>query len=167
MTLAEISLALLLARTCVAEIGFQEDVTECQLMWSINHRNAIKNGWSTRKQTLRFNGYWKSRKQRRKRPWIQYLKGPWKPPAWGKKMLWEVYKERWLAYERAAMAFVKDPSSVDYLCPEAVDYGAPHERPRLFGMETIRCLGGMKRQGGTTRQRYWSLGIKRVGSSNE
>ena len=44
-----LAIVLLLAKMCVAEIGFREDVSECQLMWQVNQTNADRHGRNTRR----------------------------------------------------------------------------------------------------------------------
>lgn len=143
-------LALLLARTCVAEIGFEGEVDECMLMWSINQKNAIKKGRSLKRQTLLFNAYWKSKIQRRRRPWIKYLDYSLPPKYWPKTMSWAMFEDRWFDIWNAAEIFVHSNRQFFHGCPEAMDYGAPGETPNMRGVEKVKCIEGVK-----TRQRYW------------
>lgn len=153
MTIAEITLALLLARTCVAEIGFQEEssVEECQLMWQVNARNAKRSGRSLTRQTLRFNSFWKVRDRQALRPFIGHLDGPEEPHDWPRALKWTRYRDKWLEYRRAAMAFAKRPQDTAHICPEAINYGAPTEVPDATNQEPVYCLGGK------TRQKYWRV----------
>lgn len=144
-------LALLLARTCVAEIGFKGTVEECHLMWRINRDNAIKKKRSIKRQTKLFNSYWKCKTQRRRRPWIKHLEGPEKPKHWPSTMEWSMFRDKWLEYEAAAIAFVASQRNAFHGCDDAIDYGAPGEIPAMRNMEQIKCLGGK------TRQRYWRV----------
>jgi len=145
--------AVLLARTCVAEIGFSGIEDECRLMWSINKDNAMRKGRTIEKQTILFNSYWKSRHQRRLRPWIQYLENEQEPEAWPKKIIWGKYKYKWLAILEAAHAFLQADTTYYYDCKGAVDYGARGETPNMTGgIKPMLCLAGK------TRQRYWVMG---------
>lgn len=144
-------LALLLARTCVAEIGFKGEIEECHLMWVINLRNAELRNRSLGRQTLRFNAYWKSPKRQKKFPWIKNLTDDNKPKLWPKKLKWSQHKDKWLSFYEAAIAFVTNPKGFDLLCIEAIDYGSPFDIPDSSNLETVECLGGH------TRQKYWRL----------
>ncbi len=151
MTVAEIVLALLLARTCVAEIGMQDEATveECQLMWEVNRRNAERAGRTLEEQTLKFNSFWKVKDRQLLKPWILHMDGPEKPHGWPRVLRWARYKDKWLSCRRAALAFVKSPTDTSYLCVEAINYGAQKEIPKDARQETVYCLGGV------TLQRYW------------
>ena len=144
--------ALLLARTCVAEIGLHERATvqECELMWQVNQRRAKRQNRTISHQTRLFNSFWEMKSQRKRRPYIVNLDGPGKPLEWPSNMRWQRYQSKWLAYRRAAVAFVRNPEETDYLCPRAIDYGAPNEIPKMKNMVRIHCLGG------NTRQWYWA-----------
>lgn len=151
MTPAELSLALLLAQTCVAEVGFKSDTMECELMWEINDANAVVRKRSLRAQTKKFNAYWRSAKQRRARPWVGNLRGDLsKPKGWPKHLSWTNHVERWSRYLVSARMFVTYRETWARQCPEAMDYGAPHELPDDHEkMKIIKCLSGK------TRQWYW------------
>lgn len=143
---ADDELPLLLARTCVAEIGFDGDVSECELMWVVNQQNAFRKQRSLKRQTLLFNSYWKCRAQRSRRPWIKHLKGYKAPKYWPKTMRWENFRDKWILIETAAVKFAfkrRAPTS----CTDAMDYGAVNERPKMGGVEPVDC--------GKTLQRYW------------
>ena len=145
------SLALLLGRTCVAEIGFEGTIQECELMWSINQKNAITRNRSLKRQTRLFNSYWKVREQRMRRPWIKFLSGAAQPERWPSTIRWERYQGKWSEVEQAARKFVDSHRQAFHDCPDAVDYGAPGESPDMGIVEQIKCLGG------NTRQRYWKF----------
>lgn len=151
MTPIELSLALLLAQTCVAEIGFMSDTQECELMWEINDANSVTRGRSLRAQTKKFNSYWRSAKQRRSRPWIEHLSTDGsRPKHWPKHLRWDRHRERWKRYLETAKAFVRYRSIWPRSCLGAIDYGAKHELPKAHQrMRVLDCLGGK------TRQRYW------------
>lgn len=150
-----IPLHLLLAMTCVAEVGFHQETTECELMWEINYRNSVSRNRSLRKQTLLFNSYWKSTEQRGRRPWIQHLNGTEEPLGWPQTIRWGVHKRMWLKYVRAARAFLATKKKRPQICPGAVDYGAPEEYPRKhFMMKRVYCVAG-------TLQWYWVMKSKR------
>jgi hypothetical protein len=154
-------LALLLARTCVAEIGFKGEIAECNLMWTINRRNALVRNRSLRKQTLLFNAYWQSPKRQKKYPWIKHLAGTERPRGWSKKLKWAVHRNKWLELRRAALAFVKQPQAFELLCVEAVDYGSATDVPDSPNFELVKCLDG------NTRQRYWRLKPWKVNYKNK
>lgn len=134
-----VSLTILLAQTCVAEISFQKDTTECVLMWEINQRNAELRNRSLRKQTLLYNAYWRSTEQRNRRPWIQHLRGSEEPKGWPKRLHWKYHKHLWLKYVKAANEFLRTIKTRKAICPGALDYGAPKEYPPDY-MEPIACL---------------------------
>lgn len=147
-------LAKLLGRTCVAEIGFEGQTAECELMWSINQKNAIRRNRSLERQTLKFNSYWKVKEQRKRRPWIKYLGdgGAAKMPRrWPSTINWDRYRGKWIEIEKAALGFVHSNRQRFYDCPQAVDYGAPGESPDMGIVKRIKCLQGK------TRQRYWAF----------
>lgn len=141
-------LAILLAQTCVAEVGFNKDPSECILMWEVNERNAKLRNRSLRKQTLLYNAYWRSTPQRNRRPWIQHLKGGEEPKLWNKRLKWKVHRGMWLRYVRTAREFLNSHKRRIALCPGALDYGAPKEYPAHY-MERITCLT-------KTKQWYWA-----------
>ncbi len=141
-------LDLLLARTCIAEISFQPDPAECLLMLHINLVNAQNRGRSLHLQTRRFNGYWKSPKQKRSRPWIKYLTDESQPEKWPRNIDWNQYRDRWLMHLEAVRGFIENPG--EHPCPLAIDYGAHHERPKAR-VRRIQCLDG------NTKQRYWKM----------
>jgi len=143
--------ALLLARTCVAEIGFELNATvdECELMWSINFHNALRKKRSLTRQTMLFNSYWKSKTQRRRRPWIQFLDGQTKPKYWPNSIKWSRYMDKWLQYRERALIFVLRPYDPTRICEGAMDYGARDEMPEMLGIELVKCLSIR------TRQNYW------------
>lgn len=151
---------LLLAQTCVAEIGFDKDTRECQLMWEINGRNAERSNRTISHQTKLFNAYWKDPNKRR--PWIQYLNAEGqKPHFWpDKAAAWKIHKPLWEAYLEAAKKFQKRFKSKRYrpLCRRADDYGgrcddSVHacDTPKQRCAKPIWCLNGK------THQAYWSL----------
>jgi len=143
---AETALILLLSRTCVAEISFQKDTTECELMWSINDRMRGKR--SLYEHTLLFNAYWRSSKQRAQRPWIQELDGDEKPEHWPRYLPWKLHLKFWKKYKAAAARFIKTRKWRKKICPKAIDYGGPREYPRQDATR-IYCLQG-------ARQWYWA-----------
>jgi hypothetical protein len=146
------SLSSLLAQTCVAEIGFQGTIAECELMWSINQRNAIKKNRSLTRQTRLFNSYWKAPWQRKRRPWIKHLEGIEAPKRWPSSMKWEKFADSWIDIEKAAEVFVNSHRQFFHDCQTAIDYGAPGETPRMQPyLKRLKCLGGK------TRQRYWAF----------
>jgi hypothetical protein len=153
MSIAEMALALLLARTCVAEIGLHEESTveECQLMWTVNKRNAEMKGRTILAQTLKFNSFWKVKERRALRPFIEHLNGPEKPQGWPNALKWSRYQGKWMRYRNAAILFVKRPQDFSLMCSEAVDYGGPGEVPKAKYLEPVQCLGGV------TRQKYWRI----------
>jgi len=144
----EFLLALLLAQTCVAEISFGKDVSECVLMWQINADNAERKGRTLRHQTLLYNGYWKSPKQQQNRAFIKELRDDKKPKSWPANMGWKRHRPMWMAYLTAALNFIEKPPN-NHLCPGAIDYGAVGECPGN-GKEQYRCLDG------NTKQIYWA-----------
>jgi len=152
MTDALLSLALLLAQTCVAEIGFRDTTDECKLMWQINYDNAGRHRRSVSQQTKLFNGYWgeslQSQRQRAARPWIAHLRDDRQPRHWQRNLSWPAHRERWLRYLEAAKAFVGHGGAARHPCPGAMDYGAPGEIPK-GPLVRIECLGG------DTEQHYW------------
>ena len=139
------TLAVLLARTCVAEIGFQESSQECTLMWAINEQNALIRGRTLAGQTRKFNAIWRSKKQQQRRPWIKFLTDENKPKHWPKNIRWDSRRNRWLGYLKAATEFVSKPGV--HPCPAAIDYGAPGEIPKSRTVK-IKCMDGAK-------QWYW------------
>lgn len=136
---ATIPLYLLLAQTCVAEISFQRDPSECILMWEVNERNARLRNRSLRKQTLLYNSYWKSTEQRNRRPWIQHLKGREQPKHWPERLKWKWHVKMWLRYVKAAREFLDTKNKRVPICPAAYDYGAPREYPGGY-MKPVVCL---------------------------
>lgn len=170
MTVSGMALALLLARTCVAEISFvdEEGIRECELMWSISQRNAIRRGRTLTRQTMLFNSYWKCDKkpgkktpkcyyQIKNRPWIKHLNGAEKPKYWPQTMRWSMWRDKWLGMRRAAEDWLKQRRLTFHGCDHAIDYGAPGEIPSMSRMEMIKCLPN-------ARQRYWQL---KRGKNNE
>jgi hypothetical protein len=148
-TVKDEELTLLLARTCVAEIGFEGQIAECEIMWSLNQQNAQNRGRSLWKQTRKYNSYWKCPVQRDRRPWIQYLDGYEKPKHW-RMAKWSKFKNKWMDIRSAAEVFVHSHRQFFHDCRGSVEYGAPGETPKMgYRMTRKRCLGG------TTRQRYW------------
>jgi hypothetical protein len=137
------TLALLLARTCVAEIGFQEDVQECKIMWAINDANARTRNRSLTRQTKKFNSYWRSREQRARRPWIKHLTNEERPRHWQKNLQWAMYRTRWLRYLEAAKEYVQNRKQTRHPCPQAIDYGAPGEIPK-GRLVKVKCMDGAK-----------------------
>jgi len=152
MTIFELSVALVLAQTCVAEIGFQGTADECLVMWEVNKRVSALRGRSLLAQTKLYNAYWRSESQRRRRPYVERLgRSGDKPIGWPRKLRWDRYRDRWLLYVRSADLFVS--GKTNELCPQAIDYGAPSEIPKMREkMRRINCLGGR------TLQWYWALG---------
>jgi len=159
-TPAQPSTALLLAQTCVAEIGFYRDTSECVLMWEINQRNAKYRGVSIRKQTKQFNAYWKN--PNKQRPWIQHLNEELKKPEhWPNRAAsWAVHRPIWKSYLSAARTFLHQVSTQTYrnICPRAADYGGKcgdgkHacDKPRMTCAKPLLCLSGR------TFQAYWDL----------
>jgi hypothetical protein len=146
-------LAVLLAATCVAEISFQHSTRECQIMWKVNTRNAIRKGRGLYRQTILFNSYWQSRTLQARRPWIAHLNSGRRPHLWPRRWRWSAHKEIWLSYLKAAREHVRRPlSGVDH-CPRAIDYGAPGEIPG-GPVVPIDCGG--------TLQQYWGFrGVKK------
>jgi len=155
----EKDVALLLAKTCVAEIGFRKNPQECLVMWEINGDNAKKRGRTIERQTLLFNAYWKIPKKKRKRNWIAGLnRTNDKPALWPKSYDWSKYKNRWNAYVNAADQFENNwvNGSHKRLCPQASDYGAPGiDTPKHACARVTKCLRGK------TAQRYWDLSCRR------
>lgn len=142
-------LSLLLARTCVAEVGFVGTIQECQLMWSVNNANAVRKNRTLEQQTRSFNRYWRSQKQRDKRPWIQYLTNHKKPQQWC-DAAWSNYRNQWLLILQKAREFLNGDRKMYYDCPGVSDYGAPSDRPaNASKMTKVRCLDGK------SLQRYW------------
>lgn len=156
-----LALALLLARTCVAEISFTDDPRECEIMWTINQTRASAKKWSLEKQTKKFNSYWRCGKkkngykpkcyyQHRNRPWIKYLDGPEKPKGWPSTMSWDIFCDKWLVMRAAAERFVASRKPLYHGCDDAIDYGAPGETPS-GNVQLVKCLDGR------TKQRYWKF----------
>lgn len=143
-----IPLYLLLAQTCVAEISFQKDPTECIVMWEINERAAKASKRTLKKQTLLYNSYWKSRKQRNARKWIMFLEHDEEPKHWPKGLRWKYHKHLWLKYVRAARTFLATRHKREPLCPHAVQYGGPQEYPRMYLERTVCVAGAL--------QWYWA-----------
>jgi len=139
-------LILLLARTCIAEIGFQGTNQECVLMWQINQRRAEEKNWTLKQQTLNYNQYWTTPSHRKARPWIANLEGKNKPPGWPRNLKWKRHVKKWLEIKKAAKQFVA--GHCKKICLKAIDYGAPYDIPPA-GRARIRCLGGK------TMQRYY------------
>ena len=150
--------ALLLARTCVAEISFQNSPAECAAMWWVNRKLASKRRRSIVVQTRKFNSYWKSPEQRARRPWIAFLElSQVKPKLWPKRLSWGAHRVRWATYVQASVDFVdgKRPDP----CPPAFDYGAPGEIPqgaKSGYLRKIQCLQG------ETLQWYWGTMDSRI-----
>ncbi len=143
-------LALLLAQTCVAEISFQIDTRECQVMWHVNNANAKKRGLSLAEQTRQFNTYWRSEIRRARRPWIKYLNANLtKPKHWPATISWKNHKDRWRRYLDAARKFVRTDRHLKRPCLQALDYGSQTDVPKNKNYILTRCLGG------NTKQRYW------------
>jgi len=105
MTPAQI-LVLILARTCIAEIGFQGGTDECVLMWQVNQKNADRKGISLKAQTLNYNQYWVRKSHRKNRPWIAYLEGKEKPKFWSRSLKWKVHVSKWLRIKKEAQKFL-------------------------------------------------------------
>ena len=144
-------LVLLLARTCVAEIGFSASVDECVLMIEINDRNAQSKKITLAKQTLNYNQYWMTRYQRKARPWIAYLEGKNKPREWPKHLRWSNHVDKWIEYKESISQYLRnvEAKEIKYICPSAIDYGAPYDKPPN-GRKLIRCLNGR------TEQKYYA-----------
>jgi len=119
MTPAQI-LVLLLARTCIAEIGFQGSTDECVLMWQVNQTNAERKGISLKVQTLNYNQYWVRKSHRKHRPWIAYLEGKDKPKFWSKSLKWKAHVKKWLQIKKEAQKFVNGYYTKG-LCKSAID----------------------------------------------
>lgn len=153
MIVFNVYLALLLARTCVAEIGLQEDVAECELMWTINQRNADIKGRTIEEQTRLYNQYWRSPWLDSTRPYIRHMVGPKKPNYWPRSMSWAKHRYRWLAYLAAAERFVINPDAYSNLCPGAIDYGAKNEIPDRRDVVPVKGLGRK------TKQKYWRIRV--------
>ncbi|MCP4604513.1 MAG: hypothetical protein GY847_28995 [Proteobacteria bacterium] len=136
--------ALMLARTCVAEISFKGTVEECRLMIEVNAHNARDRGRTLKRQTLLFNSFWKVRRQQKKRPWIKYLTGRAPPKYWPRQYRWEVHRDKWMSYLNTAIDFVKNPTGRS--CAGVIDYGAPREIP-ASNLRRADC--------GETLQWYW------------
>lgn len=150
MTPVELALSLLLAQTCVAEIGFQKSPRECVLMWQTNQVQAAQRGRTLYLQARLYNNYWIGRHSRARRPWIRELTySGQKPRQWPAGASWVKYRPRWLKYVSAADGFVKGRYKKRY-CPAASHYGAPHER-RNKKMKRVMCFGG------NTKQWYWRV----------
>ena len=137
----ETSLVLLLAQTCVAEISFHKDTTECTLMWEIAER---RRGRQTLEQHIRkYNSYWKSTKQRNARLWIAELDGDEKPLHWPRYLPWKLHLKMWKRYKRAARSFLKTRKWRKQICKRAIDYGGPREYPRGEKVR-IYCIKGAR-----------------------
>jgi hypothetical protein len=145
-------LILLLARTCIAEVGFHVSEKECVLMLQINESNAIRKHWTLKQQTLNYNQYWVTIAHQKARPWIRNLEGKNEPLGWPRNLLWKRHVKKWLSIKEAARKFVYGLRySVDKhakLCPAAIDYGATTDIPPPNRMR-VRCLGEK------TKQRYY------------
>jgi hypothetical protein len=103
------SIVLLLAISCVAEVGFTENVDECRLMFHINLDRASKSGRSLSSQVKRYNSAFK--RPSASRPYLMHLKLDGSQPLhWPQKDLrWERYQGRWEAIVRAAESFYVNP----------------------------------------------------------
>jgi hypothetical protein len=141
-------LARLLAQTCIAEIGFQPNTDECQLMWHINADNARRHKRTLWLQTKLFNAFWhEHRNHQGKRPWIKHLHNAKRPSRWPNHLSWESHRPIWLEYLNAAKYWLRFPGLKS--C-NATNYGAPGEIPETKSRRVI-CLGGK------TKQRYWRV----------
>ena len=152
---------LLLAQTCVAEIGFNRKTDECQLMWEINGRNARRSSRTIDEQTMLFNAYWKN--PDKNRPWIQYLNlEAEEPHLWPKNAAtWAVHKKMWQSYLAAAAKFVEKFPTKRYrhICRRADDYGGRCDDGGLHACDTPKqkCAKPILCLSGRTHQAYWNL----------
>lgn len=154
------STAVLLAQMCVAEISWQKDTRECELMIEINYRNAKRNGISVELQTRKFNAYFKT--PNKQRAWIQYLNAEGTVPYhWPQEAAsWKVHKKYWEAYLQIAKNYPKKSRRKWHrpLCIRADDYGGRCDDdvhacdvPKQKCALKIRCLRDQ------THQHYWNL----------
>jgi hypothetical protein len=147
-------LGLLLAQTCVAEIGFQRGAGECLIMWEINARNASIRGRSLEAQTLKFNAIWRVPRQMLRRPWIRDLDRTDQAPAsWPKRWRWASFSASWIEYLEASDRFLElwGAGRWRFVCSSARDYGSPgSDRPAAECAQPVICH---PRQ----RQQYWSF----------
>lgn len=116
------SLVLLLAITCVAEIDLQESTDECVVMWSINERAAQRRRVSLADQTRGYNSWWKV--EHKSRRWIEQLSldETARPERWPKSLSWSKYQPRWHAYLDRAVEWLADPARGN-VCRAAQHYG--------------------------------------------
>ncbi len=156
-----LALVLLLAQTCVAEIGFPERTTECVAMWEINARTAARRGVDIVEQTHAFNAYWRSEARRVRRPWVQELtlEGA-APPTWPRAAAsWASHRVRWLRIVARAERFVTAYPEGRHrsVCAGADDYGGTpddgkgaDDAPPCPQALRIWCIPG-------ALQAYWRL----------
>ena len=154
------ALVLLLAQTCVAEIGLQPDPAECVVMWEVNARTAGRRKISIQKQTRAFNSYWKI--EHKARAWVEQLTLVGDEPAlWPSDAGWERLAPRWLAVVARARRFVDEypRGAHKAVCAGADTYGgtpgdgvgADDAAPCGGRALRITCLPG-------ELQAYWHTG---------
>lgn len=149
------ALILLLAQTCVAEIGFRDNAAECVVMWAVNQRRADIREKELGPYTQEFNAYWDSPKQRLSRPWIQHLNHWGTQPEHWESGAWSTYRRRWAVYLDTATAWLSNQTDP---CPRAGNYGgtpndgkgADDPIPCNGYARRVRCLPG-------ELQAYWDL----------
>lgn len=148
------SLALLLAATCAAEVSLQPEPRECAIMW---HRQANKVGGvgpGLESQVRRFHSYWRSPEQQARRPWILELAEGRVPTVYPGN--WKRDSERWKDYVLAAHEFLE--GTLPDPCPKADDYGARCGDEHIPGRATCdhppkACYVPVSC--GDTLQQYW------------
>lgn len=157
-----LSLVLLLAHTCVAEIDLQDTPAECVVMWEINERKAEQRGIELGRQVRAHGAYWRNPRARRARPWIPQLGAHGvKPADWPARRSWARELPKWHRYvdaaERFAVEHFKGTPRAP-LCARADDYGGTpddgvhaDDAAPCAGAEPVVCMAG-------ARQAYWNTG---------
>ncbi len=147
------ALVLLLAQTCIAEIDFPSNTTECVAMWEINANTAKRRSITIAQQTRQFNTYWRSPTRQARKPWIKHLNADGdQPKGWPKGTRWDRHRGRWLRVLARAKRFVRDWNRGKYrrVCRGAQDYGGrTHPKPCARAV-LVDCLPG-------SSQSYWSI----------
>jgi len=170
-TVIDDDLALMLARTCVAEISLQRGNAECMIMLSIQRARAERRGISLRKQVEAFHpihrkrrdGSWYRNKARHF--WVRGLTADGaQPRAWREvDGDWSKHRGAWLAMLDAVRAFLRGATLNP--CPRAQDYGGRCEvatgacdPPGPLHVR-VQCLDG------DTAQAYWRIDYSRKGKT--
>lgn len=115
-----IPIILLLARMCVAEAGFTENLVECELMWHVMDNKPGE----LRTNIVSYNTWFKSAKAQAARPYIANLHdaGRWgRPVGLPSDWSWKHLGPKWVAILEAAEEFYL--TQPPHPCPAANHYG--------------------------------------------